>query len=714
MRDETLPGSDPLWRLRAMTRRSLRCRCLCLLLLCGLAAAAARRPLTPEDLWAMDRVGDPALSPDGRWVVFPVTRYALDKNQGDSDLWLVPADGSAPPRRLTWNEGSDSSPAWSPDGRRIAFVSKRGDGPPQLYVLPVEGGEAEPVTKLPVAVQDPKWFPDGRRIAFLASTWPDLDDDWKAVQKRVDEQKDDKVQAKISQDRLLRFWDQYRTDGRFTHVFRVDLDGRAVKDLTPGLKRMMGFQSTGWDLAPDGREIAFAANVTAPPYQTVNYDVFVQSIGGDAPAEPRDVTAANPAEDGAPRYSPDGRYLVYGRNRRPEFDPDFARLARYDRQSGETRGLAEDWDGAPQAWTFTPDGKTLIFHAEERGRVHVYALPIEGGTPRPVARGGTTSGVAAGRAPDGGVRLVFGRQSITAPTDLYAVDLAAGAPGAEPRALTAFNAQRLAELDLGTVADATFTGGGGDPVHMLLVFPPGFDRGRKWPLVQLIHGGPHGAFQDEFHYRWSATAFAARGYVVAMVNFHGSTGYGQKFAESIVGNHADLPFADVMKSTDYLLAQGYVDGKRMAAAGGSYGGYLVDWILGHTDRFAAIVSHAGVYDLMAQFASDGTWGRPTNYGAAPWTDPARIDRYSPSRYAASFKTPTLVLHGERDYRVPVTQGINLYAVLQGKGVPARIVIFPEETHWVLKPKASLLWYKEVFAWLDKYLGEAEAAAAKAR
>ncbi len=676
---------------------------LTLLLVLGAPLRAdTKRRMTAEDLWAMERVGSPALSPDGRWVAFTVTRSSIEKNQGDSDLWLIPSDGSAPPRRLTWNEGSDNSPVWSPDGKTLAFISKRGEAQPQLFLLPIEGGEAQPVTKLPVGVQDPKWFPDGKRIAFTASTWPDLDDDWKGVQKRLDEQKDDKVQARISESRLLRFWDQYRTDGRVWHIFTVDLGSREVEDLTPGLERLLPmFSPSGsWDLAPDGKEVAFSANSTEVPYQTLNYDIYTVALDGKKPGEPKNVTAQNPADDGNPRYSPDGRYLVYGRKRRPDLDWDFIRLARQDRKSGEIRVLTEDWDATPAQWAFTPDGKTLVFHSGSRGRVHLYALPIDGGEPRLVAQGGATGGVKTGTTPSDDVVLVFLNQWIQKPAELFTVRLTGG----EPKALTSFNTERTAGLDLGTVGEATFEGAGGAPIHMLLAFPPGFDKSRKWPLVHLIHGGPHAASQDEFD-GWNPALFASPGYVVALVNFHGSTGYGEAFAESIVGNHADLPFADIMKATDYLIAQGYIDDKRMAAGGGSYGGYMVGWILGHTNRFAALFSYAGVYDLMAQFASDVTWGRSVSYGGTPWTDPAKIDRYSPSRYAASFETPTLIFHGEKDYRVPSTQGINLYGVLQGKGVPARIVIFPEEGHGGLKLQSSLLWHKEIFNWLDKYFGK---------
>lgn len=663
-------------------------------------AAGARRPMTAEDLLAMERVGSPAVSPDGRWVAFTVVRSSLAKNEGDVDLWLVPADGGAPPRRLTWNEASGGGPVFSPDGKTLAFVSQRGPGPPQLFLLPLAGGEAQPVTDLPVGVQDLKWFPDGRRIAFAAQTWPDLDADWPGVRKRLDEQKDDKVQAKISESRLLRYGDQYRTDGRVWHLFAVDLGSREVADLTPGLARLLPLASPNgsWDLAPDGQEIAFSANSTEPPYTTLNYDLYTVALGGKTPGEPRNITRDNPANDNTPRYSPDGRYLVYGRKTRPEVDWDFTRLARRDRKSGEIRELAENWDAVAGGFVFTPDGKTLVFHSWSRGRVHVYALPIDGGAPRLVARGGTTGGVRVGTSPAGETFLVFQRQSIQQPSELYRVPLAGG----EPRALTSFNAERIARLDLGTVGEATFAGAGGEPVHMLLAFPPGFDKGRKWPLLQLLHGGPHSAAQDEFD-GWNPALFASPGYVVAVVNFHGSIGYGQAFAGSIAGEYADLPYADIQKATEYLIAQGYVDARRLAAGGGSYGGYLADWILGHTDRFAALFTHAGIYDLMAELASDHTWGGMASYGGTPWADPARLDRQSPSHYAARFATPTLILHGEKDYRVPLTQGLNLYNVLQAKGVPSRIVIFPDEGHAIARPQGTVLWFREIFAWLERYL-----------
>jgi dipeptidyl aminopeptidase/acylaminoacyl peptidase len=476
-------------------------------------------------------------------------------------------------------------------------------------------------------------------------------------------------------------------------LFTIDLETRKITDLMPGSERLLSFwsMSGSWDISPAGDEIALSANSTEPPYRELNFDVFVLPASG---GELVNLTEDNPAWDGSPRYSPDGKHLLYGRKNRAEIAPDFTRFALMDRESRQVTDLASGWDGQPADWTFSPDGRMVFFHAQDHGRRHLYSIPVDGTLPRLVVRGGTARGAAVG---PGGV-VVLSLESATQPAELIAVK----ADGSKRRPLTAYNVERLAELDLGTVQDVTFEGADGDPVQMWVVLPPGFDAERKWPLLQLVHGGPHGAWLDAFHYRWNMALFASKGRVVAAVNFHGSTGAGQAFAESILGAHAGRPFTDIMAATDNLIAREYVDESRMAAAGGSYGGYMASWILGHTDRFAAIINHAGVYDLMGQFASDYTWGRANNYGATPWDDPDRIDLWSPSRYAAGFETPTLILHGEQDYRVPYTQGLNLYGVLTAKGVPARLVIFPGENHWIMKPQGAAVWWDEVFDWLERW------------
>ena len=454
--------------------------CVCTVLFpAAIAEESAARPMTVEDLWAMERVGGPSLSPDGRLVAFTVSTYDFDENEGNGEIWLVPTDGSEPPRRLTWNKGPDGSPEFSPDGRRLAFVSKRGEDPPQLYILPLDGGEAERVTELPIGVSSPRWFPDGRRIAFLASTWPDLNDDFEAVKERVKERKEDKVKAKVTENRIFRYWDHYITDGKVSHVFVLDLESREVRDLLPGWERIMGFREVSWDLSPDGEEIAFAANATDPPYPKLNFDVFLLPTSGEG--EPRAITAANPAWDSGPRYTPDGRFILFGRGRRPEIHPDYTRLARYDRSDGSIVGLTDDWDGQPSSWVATPDGETVLFHAQEGGQVHLWAMPVAGGAPRVIARGGRTGG--AEPTPSG--EIVLSRQSITAPAEL----LVSTADGTSVRALTAFNAERLAALDLGSVEDLTFEGADGDAVQMSSLTR----------LVMVRHGETVGQSSVRYH-----------------------------------------------------------------------------------------------------------------------------------------------------------------------------------------------------------------------
>ncbi len=656
-------------------------------------AAAEKKPLTAEELWTLQRVGNPVVSPDGKTAVYTVNVYDMEADRGNSDIWISLVSGG-PAKRLTTNKASDGSPAWSPDGRRIAFVSKREDDKAaQIYVLPVDGGEPERLTDMPLPVSNPKWFSDGSRIAFVSSVIAGAETP-EATKKAVEAREKSKVKARVSENRLYRYWDHWLTDGEYARIFAVDVATKKVTDLLSGSKRIFGLEegAGSFDISPDGAWVAFEANSTPEPYHVWNTDIFLVPISG---GEPKNLTADNPAEDKNPVFSPDGRSLAYGLERKADGWPDQTRLAVLDLASGKTSVLTEDFDRSCGGWRWTPDGAAIVFQAEARARGNLYVVSARGGAPREIYHGGSAAGARVTR--DG--HVLFAASSLSRPAEIAVT----GLDGKGFRYVTSFNDAATAKLDLGSVEEMTFAGAGGETVQMFVVFPPGFDAKKKYPLVQLIHGGPVGTFGDTFGYRWNPHVFAAPGYIVAMVNFHGSSSFGHAWIESILGAHPVKPFADVMKATDFLIAKGYVDSNRMAAAGGSYGGFLVDWIEGHTDRFKALISHAGVYSLLGQSASDGTYGRHHSYGGYPWTNLENVEKWSPNRYAANFKTPMLVVHGERDFRVPVTQGLELYGVLTAKGVPARLVYYPDEHHWILKGQNSKHWYGEVLAWFGKYL-----------
>jgi len=659
------------------------------------ACNPTKRRLTAEDLWKIARVGTPEPTPDGR-VVVPVTTYDLESNKGKTRLWLVPPEGGAP-HPLTSEDHSSTDPAVSPDGRRLSFLRARGEEKPQLYVMPLDGGEAERLTDLPLGALDPRWFPDGKRIAFVAmllAAAPTPAGTKELMEKRAK----DPVRVQITEDRVYRYWDHWLLEGERPHLFVLDLETRRLTDLTPA--------GTGWfdlmdpsgqyDIAPDGTEITFAANASLPPHQLLRWALYTvpTSGGGSVQCLTPEGTPPQSADSWRPRYAPDGKSIYYGMQRDPYFYADKVRIVRYDRAGKTHTVLTEGWDRSPAAWEVAPDG-SLVLEAEDRARVLLFSLGVSGGTPKPLWDKGTVSGLRVG----GNGRIYFTLQSISAPAEAMSCRL----DGRDPLKLTRFNDALLSEIALGEVREVEFAGADGERVQMFLVLPPGFDPARKWPLVHVIHGGPHGIAGDNFHFRWSPHAFAAPGYVVACVNFHGSTSWGQEFAACIQGGHGDKPFTDIMRATDTLLETGFIDEKSMEATGGSYGGYLVCWIAGQTGRFACLINHAGVFDLLAEYGSDITQGRHQSYGGEPWDRLEAIDRWNPARFARGFTTPMLVVHGERDYRVPHNQALAVYNIYKAKGVDARLVFFPDENHWVLKPRNSLVWNREVHDWLARYL-----------
>jgi dipeptidyl aminopeptidase/acylaminoacyl peptidase len=650
---------------------------------------------TPELLWRLPRVGNPAPATDGSFCITPVTTYDVAKNEGFTRLWIRRGETLKP---LTGEGESATQPAISPDGRRLAFVRKApasdkpGAEKPQLWLLELDGGEPVQITWMPLGVADPHWFPDGTRVGFISALHagnftPE------ATAKEEQRRKAEKVKAKVSEDRFFRFWDHWIHDGPWQHFWALDVESRELRDLTFDMQRFLPLMDVAdsWDLSPDGAELAFTANRTAPPYDQLINGVYRLSIEG---GEPRLISEWTASHAFRPRYSPDGSYIVFGAQEDNAFYADRVRLVAYERDTGRKRMLTENWDRSPSEWEFA-DNSHLVINAEDRGAGALYTLRLDESEPSQLARGGSYNGVSIA-----GGRVWCNAHELTKPPECISLALS----GNEERKLTDFSAGVLADVKLGEARELYFEGAEGAQVQMWVILPPGVSDPRKLPLVHLIHGGPHGAFGDGWQWRWNPQAWAAKGWLTVLVNFHGSTGWGQDFAKCIQGEWGKRPYEDIMRATDALIARGWVDEQRMAAAGGSYGGYLVSWIAANTDRFKCLVNHAGVSDLQAQYARDVTPGREKALGGEPWGDQAGMDRYSPMRHSKGFKTPMLVIHGEQDYRVPYTQGLQTYNAYKAQGREARLVVYPDENHWILKPQNSIHWYKEVLGWIERWIG----------
>ena len=584
----------------------------------------SKRPLSVEDLWAIKRIGSPTLSPDGRLACAAVTAYDMEKNEGRTELWLFPTDGGRA-KRLTAGD-KDSEPCWSPDGKWIAFAAKRKDDEePQVYLIAPDGGEAQRLTSISTGALGLRWFPDSKRIAFISWLWPELATD-KEQAKRRKERKEAKVKAHLSERAEYRFWDHWLTDGRVPHVIAADIGTGRTRDLLAGT----GLALQPWepsselyDISPDGRELALTVDLAPEPGMMNETDIAVVSL---ATGRHRTLTADSGFGDATPRYSPDGRHVVWNSYNLKRAFNDQGRLTLYDRRSGRTRRLAPRLDRVTTRHAWAPDSAALYLLVEDRGRHGLFRLGLGDALPTPVAPSGTIGGFAVSR---NGKRIAFDRATLSHPPALFAI----GADGSGERSIETLNRALLARAALGATREFTVKGWGGDPVQVWVTFPPRFDPKKKWPLLHSIHGGPHAAHIDGWHFRWNSQVFAGHGYVVVGVNYHGSTGFGQRWIESITADYGAREFADTEAATDFLLRQGYIDRDRLVASGGSYGGYMVAYMNGHTDRYRTYVCHAGCYDWVSMMATDGYLFFAKELGAFHWDNPARVMKQSPHHYA---------------------------------------------------------------------------------
>jgi dipeptidyl aminopeptidase/acylaminoacyl peptidase len=686
---------------REMKRMILRCGFAGALLLgSGLIVPAqetAKHPITFDDLIKLHRIGEPQVSPDGKWVAYTVSTPDMDANRGASNIWLVATTGGAE-LQLT-QSGHDSSPVWSPDGKTLAFLSSR-TADSQVYLLSLDGGEAHALTKLSTGADIVKWSPDGKTIAFTSSVYPDCKDD-DCNSKRDAEKEKSKVKAHVAEHLLYRHWTHWN-EGKRSHLFVVPADGSAVpRDLTAGADYDVPPDERGGpgdiNFSPDSQELCFTTVKDKMEAVSTNADLFIVPVAG---GEAKPITT-QPGFDGNPVYSPDGKYIAYHAQLKAEYESDRWRVMLYDRQTGKNENLSEGFDRSANELAWSPDSKTIYFAAENETQQPVYAMAARAGA-QPKKLIADTYNTAVSFSADGKT-LVFERTSLTMPAELFV----ASGDGSNVRQLTHQNDALLATLEMNAPENFWFDGAEGTKIQAMLIRPPKFDATKKYPLLLVLHGGPQGMSSNAWGYRWNSQVFSGAGYVTLMINRRGSTGYGQKFTDEITNDWGGKAYVDVMNGVEYTLKKyPFVDGNRMAAAGGSYGGYMADWIATHTGRFKAIISHASVYDKTAMWATEELWFEEHDMLGAPWTNPESYRKWSPSTYAGDlgkFKTPTLVICGERDYRVPYTQSLEFFSALQRQGVPSKLVVFPDEGHWVLKPQNSQFWYKTFLDWLATYV-----------
>jgi dipeptidyl aminopeptidase/acylaminoacyl peptidase len=713
------------------------------------AVTQARHPFTFEDMMELKRVGEPEVSPDGKWVLFSAVDVDLAANRKTSHIWIVLLAGGQERDLIADREGD--RPRWSPDGKHFAFLSTISE---RTQVFSADFDDAvgkvtavHQLTSIATEAGGELWSPDGKNVLFTSDVYPECDDAPAAEaacnQAKLKEVEDSKVKALIFDHLLYRHWNAYKA-GKRTHIFIAPatppiaggssdyvgpLHYPPPRDLTPGDFDAPVFSLGGQDnyaFSPDGQELCYTSNHDKVEAASTNNDLWIVPVSfpfNGKPAEvlarTKNITADNPASDSTPLYSPDGRYIAYRAQQRPGYESDRFRLMLYDRKTGEKRSLTEDSDTWVGSFAWYPDSSRLAWTSEFQGTASISAAFVNPprepaqqrtGQEEPIGSKESTAGrnscnlISGGYSDDPFVTkdgsLVFTRMTLREPVEIWFQKSTCS----KFVRLTHLNDSALSQAAMSDLESFWFTGAHNDKVEGFLVKPPNFDAAKKYPVKFLIHGGPEGAWGDDWSYRWNPELFAADGYVVIMINFHGSTGYGQKFVDAINGDWGGAPFEDLMKGLDYAeKTYPFVDRDRECALGASYGGYAINWILGHSDRFKCLVSHDGMFNAESAWGTtEELWFNDWEFKGTPYDNRASYEKWSPHQYAKNFKTPTLVVHGQKDYRLDVSEGLQLFTTLQIEGVPSKMLYFPDEGHWVLKPQNSQLWYKTVNAWVDQW------------
>jgi dipeptidyl aminopeptidase/acylaminoacyl peptidase len=668
------------------------------------AAPASPRPYTVQDQVTMRRLSEPRVSPDGQRIAFVLRTTDMEANRGRTDLWLVNADGSGA-RQLTSHPDSDNQPVWAPDGRSLFFLSSRG-GSSQVWRLPIDGGEPQQVTKLPLDVNAFALSRDGAKLAVALEVFPDCAT-LECNTQREEAKAKNKSSGRVYDKLFVRHWDTWK-DGRRSHLFVVPVAGGTPVDVMKGMDADAPTKPFGgpeeFTFTPDGKGVVFTArDVGRQEAWSTDLDLFVASVDGQG--QPRKLTASNRATDTSPVFSPDGKTLAYLAMERPGYEADRLRVILRSWPEGKERVLTEKWDRSADGLAWSTDSKTLYTSAYNEGQHPAFAIDVASGQVRQLIQQGYASDVQPA-----GDRIVYNFDTLKAPADLVSINL----DGSDARQLTRVNQEALASIRFGDYEPFTFAGWNGERVFGYVVKPVDFDPKKKYPVALLIHGGPQGSYSNHFHYRWNPQAFAGRGYAVVAIDFHGSTGYGQAFTDSIRDDWGGKPLEDLQKGLAAAISRyPFMHSERVCALGASYGGYMINWIAGNwPDRFKCLVNHDGILDeRMAYFDTEELWFPEWEHKGTPWDNPEAYEKHNPVAHVAKWKTPMLVIQGGKDYRVVETQAIGTFNALQRRGIPSKFLYFPDENHWVLKPANSVLWHDTVLSWLDQWTKPGAAAPA---